>query len=136
VPVEPTPEMIDAAAEAYMPFGDMALALQMGIVAAPAVQGEPVGYLHKRPERIPCFFESYDEAMLSGCEVVPVYNQPQPAPDVAGLVQRPDVARLVEALNKVMHCRYFVLLSSAVQHEVSATLAAHRKGGGDENHKQ
>ena len=42
---------------------------------------ELVGYLHNRPERIPCFFESYDEAMLNGCEVVPVYTRPQPEGD-------------------------------------------------------
>jgi len=44
---------------------------------------EPVGYLHNRPERIPCFFETLDDARLSGCEVVPVYTQPQPATDHA-----------------------------------------------------
>lgn len=49
VPVEPTPEMVDAAHEAYMPFGDMALAIQLAIAAAPQAQarsGEPVGYTH------------------------------------------------------------------------------------------
>lgn len=35
VPVEPTPEMVDAAQEAYMPFGDMQLAIQLAIAAAP-----------------------------------------------------------------------------------------------------
>lgn len=40
VPVEPTPEMIDAAAEAYMPFGDMDIALRMALLEAPAVQVE------------------------------------------------------------------------------------------------
>lgn len=40
---------------------------------------EPAGYLHNRPERIPCFFETLDDARLSGCEVVPVYTHPQPA---------------------------------------------------------
>lgn len=44
VPVEPTPEMVSAAEDAYMPFGDMELALRMAILAAPAVQGEPVGW--------------------------------------------------------------------------------------------
>ena len=43
VPVEPTPEMVEAAEDAYMPFGDMELAIQMALLAAPAVQGEPVG---------------------------------------------------------------------------------------------
>lgn len=35
VPVEPTPEMVKAAEEAYMPFGDMDLAIQMAIAASP-----------------------------------------------------------------------------------------------------
>lgn len=35
VPVELTAEMVDAAEEAYMPFGDMALAIQSAIAAAP-----------------------------------------------------------------------------------------------------
>lgn len=34
-PINPTPEMVEAAAEAYMPFGDMELAVQMAIQAAP-----------------------------------------------------------------------------------------------------
>lgn len=41
---EPTPEMNKAAEEAYMPFGDMDLALRMAILAAPAVQVEPVAF--------------------------------------------------------------------------------------------
>lgn len=40
---------------------------------------EPAGYLHNRPERIPRFFETLDDARLSGCEVVPVYTHPKPA---------------------------------------------------------
>src|SRR5690606_36983622 len=40
VPFPPTPEMVSAAEDAYMPFGDMELALRMAILAAPAVQGE------------------------------------------------------------------------------------------------
>ena len=43
VPVEPTPEMVDAAQEAYMPFGDMQLAIQLAIAAAPQpVAREPL----------------------------------------------------------------------------------------------
>lgn len=34
VPVEPSAEMVDAAQEAYMPFGDMQLAIQLAIAAA------------------------------------------------------------------------------------------------------
>ena len=44
VPVEPTPEMVSAAEEAHMPFGDMDIALRMAILSAtsaPAtVQGD------------------------------------------------------------------------------------------------
>ena len=35
VPMEPTPAMVQAAEEAYMPFGDMELAIQMAILEAP-----------------------------------------------------------------------------------------------------
>lgn len=42
VPVEPTPAMVDAAAEAHMPFGDMHLAVQMAILAASS-SGAPKG---------------------------------------------------------------------------------------------
>tara|TARA_Y100000401_G_scaffold47244_1_gene36366 strand:- start:57 stop:320 length:264 start_codon:yes stop_codon:yes gene_type:complete len=35
VPVEPTAEMVDAASEMYMPFGDMGAAVQAAIVYAP-----------------------------------------------------------------------------------------------------
>lgn len=44
VPVEPTPEMVSAAEEAHMPFGDMDIALRMAIWSAPSapatVQGD------------------------------------------------------------------------------------------------
>ena len=40
VPVEPTEAMVDAASEAYMPFGDMALAIQAAIVYAPQLGEE------------------------------------------------------------------------------------------------
>src|SRR5690554_4796685 len=43
VPVEPTPEMVSAAEDAYMPFGDMDMAIRMALLTAPAVHGEPVG---------------------------------------------------------------------------------------------
>lgn len=44
VPFEPTPEMVSAAEEAHMPFGDMDIALRMAILSAPStpatVQGD------------------------------------------------------------------------------------------------
>lgn len=39
VPVEPTPAMVDAAADAYMPFGEMELAVRMAILAGIAKEG-------------------------------------------------------------------------------------------------
>ena len=38
VPVEPTDEMVDAASEAHMPFGDMHFAITSAILAAPEVK--------------------------------------------------------------------------------------------------
>ncbi|MDG9928516.1 MULTISPECIES: hypothetical protein [unclassified Pseudomonas] len=35
VPYDPTPEMVAAAEEAHMPFGDMSLAVRMAVLAAP-----------------------------------------------------------------------------------------------------
>lgn len=50
-----TPEMIEAAEEAYMPFGDMGLAIQCALAAAPqppeaapVQMPEPVGCTTKR----------------------------------------------------------------------------------------
>lgn len=40
VPIEPTEAMIDAASDAYMPFGDMDLAIRCAILAAPEKGGE------------------------------------------------------------------------------------------------
>lgn len=38
VPVEPTAKMVEVAQEAYMPFGDMEMAIRMALLAAPTVQ--------------------------------------------------------------------------------------------------
>ena len=43
VPVEPTPEMVSAAEEAHMPFGDMDIALRMAILSAPSAQATVQG---------------------------------------------------------------------------------------------
>lgn len=40
VPVLPTREMVQAAEEAYMPFGDMELAIRLAILSAPAAKAE------------------------------------------------------------------------------------------------
>src|SRR5690554_2343262 len=36
--------MVEVAEDAYMPFGDMEMAIRMAVLAAPAVQGEPVAW--------------------------------------------------------------------------------------------
>lgn len=90
VPVEPTPEMVEAAEDAYMPFGDMEMAIRMALLTAPAVQ---------------------------------------PATDVA---------RLVEALERVTDCLSKALTGGEVRAadagraltQAGELLAAHRKQGG------
>lgn len=55
VPVEPTPEMVDAAQEAYRPFGDMQLAIQLAIAAAPQpVACEPLIRQMRYALALPC----------------------------------------------------------------------------------
>ena len=68
VPVEPTPEMVEAAESAYMPFGDMELAIRMAVLAAPAVQGEPVGWQYY-----------HDGKWWRRASYPRVYTAPQPA---------------------------------------------------------
>lgn len=94
VPVEPTPEMVSAAEDAYMPFGDMELALRMAILAAPAVQGEPVAYLFPDEvgrTKIVLGKETAEHWCPPGESITPLYTAPQPteqqsAPDASGLV--------------------------------------------------
>lgn len=43
VPVEPTPEMISAAEEAHMPFGDMDIALRCALFASPSAGSQEQG---------------------------------------------------------------------------------------------
>ncbi len=56
VPVEPTPEMVSAAEEAHMPFGDMDIALRMAILSAPStpttVQGVNQQMLAEYPDEM------------------------------------------------------------------------------------
>lgn len=89
VPVEPTPEMVEAAADAHMPFGDMDLALRMALLAAPAAQCEPVGEVRFEfgaPSVV--YGELYSEAAPHLVPGTLLYAAPQPAerqpaPDVA-----------------------------------------------------
>ena len=81
VPVEPTPEMVSAAEEAYMPFGDMDIALRMAILSAtsaPAtVQGD--GWIPVS-ERLPDVEQRLDEP----CEIE---GKPLPPLNITSTVQ-------------------------------------------------
>lgn len=103
VPLHPTPEMVRAAEEAHMPFGDMDIALRMAILAAapaqPAAQGEVrkarcismrpgMGEVTLRMDngRVPGFMDP-------GHEVFVLEAHPEPAAPA-----QPEVQRLREAL--------------------------------------
>ncbi|WP_285259210.1 hypothetical protein [Halopseudomonas bauzanensis] len=130
VPVESAPEMVDAAADAYMPFGDMDLAIRMAILAAPAVQGEPVAYAVFADNgniRIWCADPIQAKTLIQeyGDQVLPLYTAPQPVEQqpecgccgqtdrcddgcdavvIGGhraAEQQPDVTHLVEALERI-----------------------------------
>ena len=82
VPMEPTEEMVEAAKDAYMPFGDMDMAIRMALLEAPDVQGEPLGYV------VPRMAARLGKGELCGISVLdqpedghtlPVYLTPQPA---------------------------------------------------------
>ena len=128
VPFPPTPEMVSAAAEAYMPFGDMEMALRMAILAAPAVQGEPVGEVRFElgaPSSI--FAELYSKSLPTLAPGTKLYAAPQPEE------QQPDVTQLVEALR---NCIELIELISPIEgdevRKARAALSAHREqqGGG------
>lgn len=103
VPFEPTPEMVSAAEDAYMPFGDMDLALRMAILAAPDMQGEPVawsGWGCQYPSKMPRLYGERRIAELNcdlenGDQLLYFTTDPQPAEQQPS----PDVAELVEALD-------------------------------------
>ena len=136
VPLTPTPEMVEAAEDAYMPFGDMELAIRMALLAAPAVQGEAVAVMYE------------DGSLLSKadcgdnfeicCKVqTPLYAAPQPAeqqpaPDVAGLVEVLTMAR--ETIASALRANapdYFTTDADIARHvviqRIDTALAAHRK---------
>jgi len=76
VPVEPTPEMVSAADEAHMPFGDMDIALRMAILSAPSApatrQGD--GWIPVS-ERLPQIKQVLSEkCTLEGREIPTLYR--------------------------------------------------------------
>lgn len=104
--------------------------LEMG---APAVQGEPVAWQRvDRPERIVTKLYRRTVAEVDGgVEFRPLYTTPQPVPDVAGLVEALELARadIKEWLVSFPGANQGPTLE--VLAKIDATLAAHRKQGGE-----
>lgn len=144
VPFEPTPEMIEAAEEAHMPFGDVDLALRMAILAAPDVQWDVVGWQFYQDgrwwngdDRIKDHRKNTEEA---GYLIRDVYVSatctptPQPAPDVAGLMGV--LGQYFDAMDSIGRegTATSTLIAEAKCDEAEARLrlflAAHRKQGG------
>lgn len=104
VPVEPTPEMIDAGrSQSSFPLG----VYKSMITAAPAVQGEPVAYMFADEwgrTKIVLGKETAEHWAPPGETIEPLYTAPQPAeqqpaPDVAGLIGK--MRMLVAAGNRL-----------------------------------
>ena len=94
VPMEPTPAMVQAAEDAYMPFGDMELAIQMAILEAPEVDQEPVAWQFFQDgkwwnggDRIKDHRKNTEAA---GYPVRDLYAHPQPALNLATQCARCD----------------------------------------------
>src|SRR5690606_579975 len=83
VPLAPTPEMVKAAEDAYMPFGDMELAIRMALLAGPAVQGEAVGWNFYKDAKgghgSDCIKGHLKNTEEAGYLTRDVYASPQPA---------------------------------------------------------
>lgn len=66
VPVEPTPEMVSAAEEAHMPFGDMDIALRMAILSAPSAKATVQGVNAQLLEALEGMVEYFPEGASDG----------------------------------------------------------------------
>src|SRR5690554_4562546 len=72
--------MVEVAEDAYMPFGDMEMAIRMAVLAAPAVQGEPVGEIRfELGVRSVIYAELYSETLPILEPGTKLYTAPQPA---------------------------------------------------------
>src|SRR5690554_3789003 len=151
--------MVEAAESAYMPFGDMELAIRMAVLAAPAVQGEPESsglyavYLRdnwdgegdtywliaRRKENGVWVSEESGKGLIEyeGDEllkIIPLDAAPQPAEQQPA----PDVAALVEALEAIQKAATHESIHTGIQAGTAlgciaaicdVALAAHRKQG-------
>lgn len=138
VPVEPTPEMLEAGADwcgqglgTDEAKGRAVTAYKAMLAAAPAVQGEPVARHHATVCYEDCLCEHGSGCKLEAeCGVtVPLYTalQPveqQPVPDVSALVEALEAALMVMTSKEVRLEKQADAITM-----VRSQLAAHRKGG-------
>ena len=93
VPVEPTPEMVSAAEEAHMPFGDMDIALRMATLSAPSAPATVQGGWRNhsvnfaRAERCPQTVETLQAAWDRDQELIEE--------------QRLEIAKLKQTINQL-----------------------------------
>lgn len=139
MPLEPTREML-AAGDYSLEAGCYASGIYADMLdAAPDVQGEPVAYAVFAGNgniRIWCADPIQVETLRQqyGEELQPLYTAPQPAPDVAGLVDA--LEGLLGVIGESRGVSGYHLNGEIAEwddlqaaHDATAALAAHRKGG-------
>jgi len=126
VSVEPTAEMVEAAQDAYMPFGDMEMAIRMALLAAPdhiadarKKVGRPQPALSRFLEK-----EEWADAFAQGFNAG-FNSDEKPAPDVAALVEA-----LEQCITSMLDSGYRA--DAVVIRAARSALAAHRKQGGEQ----
>ena len=82
VPVEPTPEMVSAAEEAHMPFGDMDIALRMAILSAPSA---------------PATVQGVNQQLLEALENTATWIEQLPVPTVGAAGQLVKIDKAIAA---------------------------------------
>ena len=85
VPVEPTPEMVSAAEEAHMPFGDMDIALRMAILSAPSA---------------PATVQGVNTQLLEALEKTAAWIEQLPVPTVGAAGQLVKIDKAIAAARK------------------------------------
>src|SRR5690606_32514902 len=109
--------MVEAAESAYMPFGDIELALRMAVLAAPAVQGEPVATIHVDGSFV---HVAWRIPAPSRC-AMDVYTAPQPAeqqPISAYACTVPDDCETLHWRGQILSMNELVSVQPAADEEI------------------
>lgn len=93
VPVEPTVEMVEAAKDAYIQFGDMDMAIRAALLAAHDVQGEqPVPALATKPRLTGANGSEFEFVLKwDGSDAHPYFEIINGAFDMTGEIQIADL---------------------------------------------